>query len=115
MARKTTAKPVKDDPQAWISDMEQLLALEGHPGWAVLMRKLKDDAERAVNELISVEPQNGMAVEACQRRVKRYQWFADTIELLIAEGAAQVENEQLKQAETGEFSGEEAEYQAVQY
>lgn len=99
------AETPQSDPQTWVDRMEKILALEEHPGWAVMMQMLALDAQTAVEELVNVDPRDGDAVAALQDRVKRYQWLGQTIENVITMGQTELAN--LEQQEAEESDGQE--------
>ncbi len=79
-----SAEQVEDD--AMRAAAEDLLKLTQSAGWKVLMQQLAADAQHAQNDFIDIDPGDTAAVEACQRRIKRFLWFAETPEELMAQG-----------------------------
>lgn len=90
-----------DDRAALEAAAEELEKLKETIGWKILMLQLKRDSEQARDEFATVDPHDGPAVARIQNHVLRLEWFADTIEVLIAQGfeTEQLDEEQLSYAD----------------
>ena len=74
------------EAEAMRAAAEDLLKLVQSTGWKVLMQQLAADAEHAQNDFIDLDAADTAAIEACQRRIKRFLWFAETPKELMAQG-----------------------------
>ncbi len=73
---------------AMLAAAQEIEALTESPGWKILMNQLRKDVVSAQKEFVEIEASDTAAVEACQRRIKRFQWFSMTPEVIMAEGFA---------------------------
>lgn len=74
------------DDQALQLAAEHLIQLKNNVGWTLLMVQLKRDEIDALERLATIEPGDSNGIEAAQRRVERYRWFKETIDILINQG-----------------------------
>lgn len=77
---------------------EKLLEMTDSVGWKILMEQLHRDQLVALAELSEVDPTNVKEIMKAQNRVKRYDWFAETVAELIAQG---FETEDLGDSDNG--------------
>lgn len=95
MARraKKPAEPEKSDSQNapvdqhWINEVApELLKLQQSTGWKILMHYLRLERTEALLEFPSVDPTDAKKIEDLQRRISRFDYFANTIDQIISEG-----------------------------
>ncbi len=66
--------------------LDHVVALEGHPGWTILMAELSRQYDEALGDLATVDGDDRAAIESMQRKCARFTWFRDTLRELIATG-----------------------------
>ena len=75
-----------DDSFITQEHIEDLIKLKEMPGWGILQERLKSQVKQALVELVDTDATDVKKITSLQNEVKRYYWFAGTIEQLIQQG-----------------------------
>ncbi len=73
---------------AAVAAMDELLVLKESKGWQILMFRLKAEHDEALHELADIDCDDNKAIKHVQDVVKRFRWFEETIDEMIAQGSA---------------------------